>query len=166
MGLEYGTYAETLRKARDAEAVHLEAALKVNGAKALRLAHLVSLLRERLKENPSVLDGIELQTAPGSEPQLWLDLVHRMTLEPDAKTYCLSALADGRREELLTTTNLEEALDTATRVLAHKQIAQTWQRAESARKTTLWSLSTLVYVWFTGVVAGAAGLALYYIYLK
>lgn len=154
---------ETLRQARDAEAVHLEAVLKVHGAKSLRLAHLAQSLR---LSHPSDATDVELKLSPGEEPHIWLDLSHRIVMEPDAKTYRLTATSSDKIEVLLETENLETMLAEAQRVLAHGKVRRAWASGESDRAGQVWSLATLVYVWATGVVAGAAGLALLSIYLK
>lgn len=154
---------ESLRHARDAEAAHLDAVLKVNGAKALRLSHLVQLLRQ---VQASGAQDIELKVSPGEEPHVWLDLSHRITMEPDAKTYRLSALSADNVDVLLETENLQDLLQHAQKVLAHGRVKQAWNAMESSQVAKVWSLATLVYVWATGVVAGAAGLALLSIYMK
>jgi hypothetical protein len=154
---------ESLRHARDVEAAHLDAVLKVNGAKALRLSHVVQSLR--LIQATGMQD-LELKVSPGEEPQVWLDLSHRITMEPDAKTYRLSALSADRVDVLLETENLQDLLQQAQRVLAHRSVKQAWNAAESRQGAKVWSLATLVYVWATGFVAGAAALALLSIYMK
>lgn len=154
---------ESLRQARDAEAAHLDAVLKINGAKALRLSHLVQSLRQI---QATGMQDLELTLKPGEEPHVWLDLSHRVTMEPDTKTYRLSALLTDRVDVLLETENLQEVLQQAQRVLAHRSVKQAWNAAESRQGPKVWSLATLVYVWATGFVAGAAGLALLSIYMK
>jgi hypothetical protein len=67
---------------------------------------------------------------------------------------------------LLETENLQDLLQQAQRVLAHRSVKQAWNAAESRQGAKVWSLATLVYVWATGFVAGAAALALLSIYMK
>jgi hypothetical protein len=155
--------SDTLRQARAAEAAHLDAVLKVNGAKALRLANLL----ERL-QSPDIklADDIELKASPGEEPHVWLDLSHRITMEPDAKTYRLSHFSTNRIDVLLETESLDEMLAATHRVLAHRSVKQDWSNEESSLTPKVWSAATLLYVWTTGVIAGAAGLALLSTYLK
>ena len=154
---------ETLRHARDAEVMHLEAALKVNGAKSLRLSRVVQSLRQSQRSDAA---DIELKLNPGDEPQVWLDLSHRITMEPDAKTYRLMALSTDKIDMLLETENLDVLLAAAQRVLAHAKVRQAWTTGESDSTGRIWSLTTLIYVWATGFIAGAAGLALLFIYMK
>jgi hypothetical protein len=151
---------ESLRRARDAEAAHLDAVLKVNGAKALRL----SLVAERLRQSGA--PEVELQANVGEEPQIWLDMSHRITMEPDTRTYRLSEYSTGKIEVLLETESSDEMLIAAQRVLSHSIIRQAWKAPESSQGARTWRLATLVYVWATGFIAGAAGLALLSIYLK
>lgn len=154
---------ETLRHARDAEALHLDAVLKVNGAKALRLTHLVELLRQSQSNDA---EDLELKVRQGEDPHIWLDLSHRITMEPDAKTYRLSALSTDKVDVLLETENLDTLMVAAQRVLSHGKVRRAWGMGESVPSSKVWSLTTLVYVWATGFVAGAAGLALLSIYMK
>jgi hypothetical protein len=142
---------QSQRQARDAEAAHLEAVLKVNGAKALRLSHVAQMLRQ---SNSSEVQGVELKVNAGEEPHIWLDLSHRITMEPDAKTYRLTALSTDKVDVLLETENLETLLKNVQRVLAHHKVRQTWAIRESSRSAGDWNVATLVYVWATGVVAG------------
>jgi hypothetical protein len=151
---------DSLRHARDAEAAHLDAVLKVNGAKALRLLAVA----ERLKQAGAT--DVELNAKVGEDPQIWLDMSHRITMEPDTKTYRLSEFSTGKIEMLLETENQDEMLTAARRVLSHGKIRQAWKSPESDRGSKAWRLATLVYVWATGFIAGAAGLALLSIYLK
>jgi hypothetical protein len=154
---------ESLRLARDAEVAHLDAVLKVNGAKALRLLHVTQTLRQSAYAGNG---EIEFKAHVGEEPQVWLDLVHRITMEPDAKTYRVAAVSHDRIDVLLETDQLETLLALAQRILSHAEVKQVWSDRESAGRTTVWSLATLIYVWATGFVAGAALLALLSIYLK
>lgn len=154
---------ESLRHARDAEAMHLDAVLKVNGAKALRLSHVVELLRQSQSTDTQ---DVELKVRQGEDPHIWLDMSHRITMEPDAKTYCLSVLSPNKIDILSESENLETLLAAAQRVLSHHKVRRAWGSGESGAKAKLWSLTTLVYVWATGFVAGAAGLALLSIYMK
>ena len=151
---------ESLRRARDAEAAHLDAVLKVNGAKALRL----SLVVEKLRQSGAA--EVELKADVGEDPQIWLDMSHRVVMEPDTKTYRLSEYSADKVHMLLETESQDEMLAAAQRVLSHSKIRQAWSGRESDRETNARRLATLVYVWATGFVAGAAGLALLSIYLK
>jgi hypothetical protein len=163
LGAELAITSETLRKARDAEAAHLDAVLKIDGAKALRLSYLLEQLRISFKDEAS---DLELKTDAGVEPQVWLDLSHRITMEPDAKTYRLSVLSEGKIDIQLETHKLDDMLFAAQKVFAHSKVRKAWTSADSTRTTKLWGLATLIYVWLTGVIAGIAGVALISIYMK
>ncbi len=157
MGVDERMSVASLRDARDASTAHLEAVLKVNGASYLRLAHLRDLLHYS--------DQIELKAGSGIQPQLWLDLAHRVTMEPDAKTYRLSFVGPDKIEVLLETENLVEAKEAAENALALKVVAQTRKAVIDSQKAE-WRWMTLLYVWMTGVVTGIAALALYVITMK
>jgi hypothetical protein len=159
----FAIVSESERQARNAEVAHLDAVLKVNGAKALRLSHLVETLRT---QQPELAKNIELKLAVGDEPQVWLDMAHRITMEPNTRTYRLAEMSSDKIDVALETENLDEALLAAQRVLTHGKVRRGWDSGESAGNAKLWSVATLVYVWATGFVAGAAALALIAIYLK
>lgn len=157
MGLEQQISAGDLRNARDASSAHLEAVLKVDGASYLRLAHL----RDQL--GPS--DHIDLKSAAGVQPQLWLDLAHRFTMEPDAKTYRLSHHGIDRIDVLLETSALNEAVKAGHKVQALNKVRHIRSdRDEAASAHQRWM--TMLYVWMTGFVTGVALLATYLIYMK
>jgi hypothetical protein len=157
VGLEERMSVASLRDARDASTAHLEAVLKVDGASYLRLSHL------RTQLGPS--DQLDLKSAAGVQPQLWLDLAHRLTMEPDAKTYRLSYHGVDRIDVLLETQNLEEAKEAAEKVLAQRVVNAARFSVEAAQKAE-WRGLTLLYVWMTGLVTGFAALALYVIIMK
>jgi soluble cytochrome b562 len=157
VGVEERMSVASLRDARDASTAHLEAVLKIDGASYLRLAHL----RDQLDFS----DQVDLKAGAGVQPQLWLDLAHRMTMEPDAKTYRLSYHGVDRIEVLLETTNLAEAKAAAEKVLAIRVVGQARLSVQAAQKAE-WRWLTLLYVWMTGVVTGFAALALYVIIMK
>lgn len=157
MGVDERMSVASLRDARDASTVHLEAVLKVNGASYLRLAHLRDLL------GPT--DQIELKAGEGIQPQLWLDLAHRLTMQPDAKTYHLDYVGTDKIDVLLETESLAEAQKAAEKVLALQVVEQARKAVgDSEKASRRWI--TLLYVWLTGVVTGFAALALYAITMK
>ncbi len=166
LGVELLQIQSDVRRARDAESAHLEAALKIDGAKYLRLGRLRDVLRERgFGEN----DYFELRVTPGEPPQLWLDLRHRVTMEPDAGTYRLSVHGVDQIDIALETTSLDETVAACIKVLAHSMVRATRDAplhdVESDAQTSS-NHATLVYVWLTGVITGIAALSLYAIILK
>ena len=165
MGVELPRIQEDVRQARDAESAHLEAALKIDGAKYLRLARLRDVLRDRgFHEN----EYFDLKLLPGTEPQLWLDLKHCVTMQPDAGNYKLSVHGVETIEPALETTSLDEIVAACSKLLAHG-ILQTSRRSEVANLSGTVSTSnhaTLLYVWFTGVVTGIAAFTVYAIIMK
>jgi hypothetical protein len=157
VGLEQRQTDDTIKRARDAETAHLEAVLKVNGAKALRLAHLA----DRIKAHGSV----NFSAQPGSDPQIWLGVTHRIVMEPDAATYRLTRHGTNQIETIVETQDLEAMLVSAQLILAHEQVREA-RGASGNVKPSVFRTATLFYVWLTGLVTGAAALALYLIYLK
>ncbi len=149
--------AAALRHARDASTAHLEAVLKVDGARYLRLAYL----RDKLGKD----SGVELKSGPGMQSQLWLDLAHRVTMEPHAKTYRLSRIGVDTIDVMLETESLDEALVAARVVLAHRSVEVARAPAD-VEKSMESQWITMLYVWLTGVVTGIAVLALYIIHMK
>lgn len=157
MGIDEKISAETLRQARDASSAHLEALLKVNGAGYLRLAHLRDLV--------GTVDWPDLKTDVGMPPQLWLDLAHCITMEPDAKTYRLSYHDKHKIDVLLESEDLQTVVAAVKNVQAHQFVGMT-RRAGSGPQKTEWQWLTLMYVWMTGVITGIAALAIYSIIMK
>jgi hypothetical protein len=154
---------DDVRQARSVEAAHLDAVLNIHGAKAIRLTTLFEALR---KLHPVDSEGFELKLGAGDEPHIWLDLSHRITMEPDARTYRLSAFSSDQLDVLLETEHQDEVLKETQRLLAHVRVRRAWTGRESYLGLDAWRTTTLVYVWATGFVAGAAGLALLSIYMK
>jgi hypothetical protein len=161
VGLQHNIFSDDVRKARDAETAHLEAVLKTHGVKAIRLA----LLADHVRQHVSAAD-VELKTQPGDEPQLWLDLAHRVTMEPDAKTFRLSHLGVDRIETLLETDDATRVLAAIRSIAAHREVVAARSEPDKLALPTTWSYLTLFYVWLTGIITGAAALALYFITLK
>jgi hypothetical protein len=153
---------DSIWQAREAATVHLDAVLKVNGAKYLRLSHLYESLRNR---GYALGQDVKLEAGAGQEPKLWLDLGHVMTMEPDAKTYRLSLYGNNNVDVLLETDNLEEAGAAVIDVSAHGVVAA-GRGALAANRVNAWSFATLLYVWLTGLITGVAALALLVIILK
>jgi hypothetical protein len=161
VGLQYNTISDDLRHARNAETAHLEAVLKVDGVKALRLALLADHLRQHLPDNT-----FELRTVSGEEPHLWIDLCHRVTMEPDPKTFRLSFHGLDRINTLLETEDPHRMLAAIRSVLAHEQVIAARGGPDRLTLPTAWSYITLLYVWITGIITGVAALALLVIVLK
>ena len=160
MGSRKQLNAELVRQARDAETAHLDAVLKVHGAAYLRLASLAEHLNAKVIPQG---DTVKVKAAPGSEPMLWLDVVHSITMEPDAKTYRLTHHGLQVKTVLLETPDLPGIVEAAGRIWAHQGVRD---MRETTPAVVSWRYATLIYIWMTGIVTGAAALALYYIYLK
>jgi hypothetical protein len=162
LATEDTSWNDRLRHARDAQATHLDAVLRVNGAQFLRLSHLFELLK-----TPDTVDMLELKAEQGVEPTLWLGLNHRIRMEPDAKTYRLTHIGEGL-QTLLETTDVNDMRNASQNVLSHVQhqkLASTTKPTPPAEKTAVLRNMTLVYIWLTGVVTGAAIWGLASIYL-
>lgn len=163
MGVELLRIGDDLRQARDSESAHLEAVLKDSGAKALRLARLRDVLRDRSDTQ------LDLQMLPGIEPRLWLDLRTCVVMRPDAGTFQLASHGHDRIETILETGSLDEMVAACSSRLAHGQVFASRQannRDASVPEIAPAFPSTLVYVWMMGVITGVAILALCAIYMK
>ena len=165
MGDELLRIQDDVRQARDAESAHLEAVLKIDGAKYLRLARLRDVLRER---GFGEAEYFELRMMPGTEPQLWLGLSFCVTMEPDAGTYRLATHGVDKIETALETGSLDEIVAASAMLLA-QGIVRKSRVAPAATQNgsgTSANQATLVYVWLTGVVTGVVALTLYAIIMK
>ena len=161
LGVELLRVRDELRQARDSETAHLEAILKDEGPKALRLARLHDILRER-----SNSDSLDLQSMAGLEPRLWLDLRTCVVMRPDAGTYLLSVHGRDRIETVLQTENLDEVVAECSRRLAHRQVTASRQPINTDLALAQASPTTLIYIWMTGVFTGVAIFAICAILLK
>lgn len=151
-------FTEALRKARIAEAAHLDALQNVTDARGLRLSALRESLLPHLKGHPLAEGFTELTLQPGDTPRLWIDLISAVIIEPDTRTYKLIQDSNGRREVLHQTEKLEEMSAAVLRYIAHRVIArekaaarQATQAFDSGRE---YHLGEVVYVWFTGAALG------------
>lgn len=161
VGLQHYSISDELRNARDAETAHLEAVLRVDGVKALRLALLADHVRQHIPDS-----SIELRTTSGEEPHMWIDLCHRVTMDPDPKTFRLSFHGLDRIDPLLETEDPQRMLAAIRNVLAHGQVTAARGGPDRLTLPTAWSYITLLYVWITGIITGVAALALLVIVLK
>lgn len=171
MGLNIQGFDEALRNARNAEFAHLEAILKQADSKVLRLADLQDKIRVGLGRHAENMGFLELKHAAGDEPQLWLDLVHAVSMEPDATTFRLSRYHLNERETLFESQTVADIAAQSLRHMAHEVIKDARFAAAHTGKPdekTIagWSAITLLYVWLTGFVVGVAVLTLLSIYLK
>jgi hypothetical protein len=157
---------DDVRQARDAESAHLEAVLKIRGAQSLRLQQLRDVLCDR---GFGEQDDFEYKIMPGDEPRLWLDLSHCVTMEPDVGTYRLTSHGPNQIVTILETSSLDDTVAASARVLSHSRVKAARAGVVepiSSEPAPLWAQTTLVYVWFTGVLTGIAMLALYAIIMK
>ncbi len=152
---------DDVRRARDAESAHLQAALRVSGAKSLRLQRL----RDVLQDRGVAAESLDLKLAPGEEPALWLNLSHCVTMKPDAANYHLAFHGAKNIENILETSSLDDMVATCSRILAHSRVQAAREQGVDAA-SPVWDQATLVYVWFTGLVTGVAALTVYAIILK
>jgi hypothetical protein len=166
LGAEPTQWDDRVRAARDAETAHLDAVLKVDGMRYLRLAHVRNLL---LEAAPDQAAALEIRADPGTAPQLWLDVAHRLVLADDGETFQLHHLGAQAVETLLATTDAKAAVEAGLKVLAHQAVltARRQGAASTGRGTGGgWPLATLMYVWLTGAITGIAALTLLSIYRK
>jgi hypothetical protein len=158
-----------LRKARLAEAAHVEAVLNLRDSKALRLQLLKDDLLPIVNSNPDASKLVELVLIPGDPPRLWIDLITQVVMEPDHRTYRL--LQDSRlgRETLFETADRAEMLERVKTHLAHRLIAREreFPVATPARDSTAgYSGAALIFAWTTGFAVGALALLMAAILLE
>jgi hypothetical protein len=165
LGVELPRFQDDVRHARDAESAHLEAALKIDGAKYLRLARLRDVLRER---GFNGFDHFELRMTPGTEPQLWLGLSHCVTMEPNSGTYRMSIHGVDNIEIALEATSLDEIVASSAKLLAQGIVRKSRAAPVAIQKENVApsNHTTLVYVWLTGVITGVVALTLYALIMK
>lgn len=163
-------FENALKSARLAEAAHLDALLALKDAKALRL----DLAREKiLKGLPQDATGrglIELKLFPGESPRLFLDLLTSVEMADDGKTYVLQQDMESGRSVLMETSDADALTAHVLKLFAHKRIIAernltqfSGQRRDSVGQSDDWI--TMAYVWLTGFIVGASGLAAWAIYM-
>lgn len=151
-------FNEALRKARMAEAAHLDALHNVRDARGLRLAALRENILPHIKGHPLAEGFSELSLQQGDMPRLWIDLISSVVVEPDTRTYRLVQDTDGNRVILNETHNPEEMSKAVLRYIAHRVIAREKAAAGEPPRPrdsrSEYRLGELVYVWFTGAALG------------
>jgi hypothetical protein len=147
-----------LRKARLAEAAHLDALQNVRDARGLRLLALREAIRPTLQGNPLSEAFQELNLQNGETPRLWIDLISAVVVAPDTRTFRLEQDQDGRRAVLHETTDLDDMARVVVSYIAHRTLARERGFAgvsgTNAPILNGYSLGELVYVWFTGAALG------------
>lgn len=151
-------FNEALRKARIAEAAHLDALHNVRDARGLRLAALRESILPHIAGHPLAEGFSELNLQQGDMPRLWIDLISSVVVEPDTRTYRLVQDVDGNRVTLHESQSLEDMSRAVLRYIAHRVIAREKAAAGSAPRTIesvhTYRLGEMVYVWFTGAALG------------
>jgi hypothetical protein len=155
-------FTQALKRARLAEAAHLDALLNVKDARSLRLSALRETLLPKLRGHPLAEGFTELAIQAGETPRLWIDLISSVVVEPDSKNLRLEQDRDGRRDTLHETTDLDEMAAVvlkyiAHRVIAREKLAATLPAPESASQNR-YSMGEIIYVWFTGAALGVLAL--------
>lgn len=155
-------FTEALKKARLAEAAHVDALLNVKEARGLRLAALRETLLPHLVGHPMAEGFAELTLQPGETPRLWIDLISSVVVEPDTRSFRLEQDREGRRELLHETTDMDEMSGVVLKYIAHRVIAR--EKLATAVPATAtdsgqgYNLGEMVYVWFTGAALGVLAL--------
>jgi len=163
-------FEAALREARLAEAAHLEAVIRAQDAGALRLDHLRSRLLDSLPMDSTLRQSLDLRLPPDFPPRLFLDLSRSVAMATDGRSFVLEEDHDDHRTVLATEASVEDMVREVLRLEAHR-IIQAARKSEP-QKTWKWSAfhpltwAQLLYVWVSGVVVGAALLALVAIFMK
>lgn len=151
-------FTVALRKARIAEAAHLDALHNVRDARGLRLSALRESIMPHLVGHPLAEGFTDLSLQEGEMPRLWIDLISSVVVEPDTQTYRLVQDVDGTRLTLHETRSLEDMAQAVLRYIAHRVIARERTAAglapHPADSNRDYQLGEVIYVWFTGVALG------------
>jgi hypothetical protein len=166
----YEVFDDILKRARLAEAAHLDAVSQIKDARGLRLQALRQAILPRIREHGDAARFVELAVQPGEIPRLWIDLITSVAVEPDSRNYQLQQEQDGGRATLFETENLDEMSNQVLRVIAHRMIAKQRAMAQlpagQTKRDSGYSLGAMVYVWFTGLALGVLSLLVAAIALK
>lgn len=154
---EHDDLSGALRKARLAEAAHLEALLAVKDSKSLRLQVLKDDISPAIAATADAAKYFDLIVAPGEQPRLWIDMISSVVMEPDFRTYRLLQDNQGGREVLLETSDRAEMVNYLKTYLAHRMIARERNIARAlplAQSVRGFSMGALLYAWLTGFMLG------------
>lgn len=155
---KHDQFTEALKKARLAEAAHLDALLNVREARSLRLAALREDLLPYLAGHPMAEGFSDLTLQPGETPRLWIDLISFVVVEPDTRSFRLEQDREGRRELLHETADLDDMSRVLLKYIAHRVIAReklaTSGPATERESMQGYNLGEMTYVWFTGAALG------------
>jgi hypothetical protein len=146
-----------LRKARLAEAAHLEAVLGIKDSKSLRLQVLKEEIAPIISATPEASKLFDLALVPGEPPRLWIDLISSIVMEPDYRTYRLVQDNQGGREALFETSNRAEMLGYLKTYLAHRMIVRERSVVQAPpvfRPADLYSSGAIIYAWLSGFMLG------------
>lgn len=161
--------AGALRKARLAEAAHVDAVLNLRDSKALRLQLLKDDLLPIVSSNADATKLFDLALVPGEPPRLWLDMISQVVMEPDHRTYRFVQDTRLGRETLFETADRAEMVEHVKTHLAHRLIAREREIAVAAparESITGYSGAALTFAWMTGFAVGALALLMAAILLE
>ncbi len=150
-----------LRKARLAEAAHLEAVLGIKDSKSLRLQVLKEEIAPIISATPEASKLFDLALVPGEPPRLWIDLISSIVMEPDYRTYRLVQDNQGGREALFETSDRAEMLGYLKTYLAHRMIVRERNVVQAPpvfRPVGGYSSGAIIYAWFSGFMLGLLAL--------
>jgi hypothetical protein len=154
---------EELRKARLAQAAHLDAAADIRDAKTLRLTVLIDELSPHLAgvalRGDRFIDPI---VVPGEPPRLWIDMVAYVLMEPNPRTYRLQIDTAGGHETLLETRDRGEMRQYIIAYVAHRLVERERQFAFDSRVRQpagkRYSGTALFLAWLSGFSIGLLAL--------
>lgn len=151
---------QAISRARRVEAAYFEPTRGFADSQGLRLAALKADIANLLAAKPSLSRTAELSLVPGEPPQLWIDLVTSVVMEPNYRTYRIQQEFENRRVLLLETTKHAEALRFVKIYLEEKlalpqrNVARRQVESIEGGNAQGYSLGVLVYAWLTGLVLG------------
>ena len=163
-------FDDVLKRARLAEAAHLDALEQIKDARTLRLQALRATIMPKLLGYADATTFLDLAVQPGETPRLWIDLISSVVVEPDTRNFRLQQEQDGSRVTLHEAADVDEMAGYVLRLIAHRVIAKQRATAAATRgpflKEAGYSLGAMIYVWFTGLALGVLSLLIIAIALK
>ncbi len=152
-----------LRKAREAQAAHFDAADDIRDAKSLRLHVLLDDVRPHLTGLKARGDAfLDPLVVPGEPPRLWIDMIAYVLMEPDPRTFRLQRDTAGGHEILLETGDRAEMREKIISYAAHRLVERERQFASDARarpaSARLYGSAALFLAWLAGFCGGVLAL--------
>jgi hypothetical protein len=149
--------ADSLRRARLAQAAHFDALTGVRDAELLRLQALRDDLAALVGRDNRLKTLTDLALVPDDPPKLWIDLVSYVVMAPDSRTYCLIEDRVTGRESLISSRDRAEMAKSIAERLAHCLVERERMLQPSNNRQLIvgHSSAALLLAWLSGLCLGA-----------